>query len=290
MNKIWTAMVGDNIRVFMADTSNMVKKAADIHKTSGISTVALARTLTGTSILGKTLKNDRDMLTVKVAGSNQIKTILATTDASGHVKGYISDPDAELPTQNHFDKIGKAIGLGGSITVIRDFGLKEPYIGMSHLIAGEIDEDIAFYFKNSEQQPSWMKLDCQIVEGEVLGAGGFFIQSLPDITAKERQVFMDLEDDQGLLIRKLYQGAQPQEVLKALFPSLDVKMTGEFEVDFRCDCSKERIARALLTIGYDDLNTILVEDGQAEINCHFCNTNYHFDDQDLRGLINLVKK
>lgn len=288
MNKIWTGILGENIRIFLAETTDMIKKATEIHQTSEVSSVALGRTLTAASILGKTLKNDQDVLTLKISGTTEIKTILATSNALGNVKGYISNPDAELLLQSDKTKIGKAIGLGGSITLIRDYGLKEPYIGLSHLISGEIDEDIAFYFKNSEQQPTWMALDCTLEGSKIKGAGGLFVQSMPDISPEEKMIFLEAEEKMNDFFIELYNGEKPEVLLKKLFSNLNLHMTGEFEVDFSCDCSRKRISRALLTLGKEDLKNILDEDGFADISCHFCNSNYHFDEEDIKALIEIT--
>lgn len=288
MSKIYTGMVGDNIRFFLADATDMCAKAARVHKTSLVSTIALSRTLTAASILGKTLKNDKDVLTLKIAGSGQIKSILATSDSRGYVKAYISEPDAEVISQSQTPKIGKAIGLGGSVTVIRDFGLKEPYIGMSHLISGEIDDDLAFYFKNSEQQPTWMHLDCKVQDQKLIGAGGLFVQSMPDISMKEKAIFLGAEDLKQGCLDPMYRGEGVEGILRTLYPELALKMTGVFEVDFACDCSRDRISRALLTLGSEDLEEILREDGHADLQCHFCHTNYHFDGDDIQALIDIT--
>lgn len=288
MSKIYSAIVGKNIRVYLADTTNLVNKAVGIHKTSPISTEALSRTLTATSLMGKLLKNEKDVLTLKVTGTNQIKSILATTDFSGHVKGYISNNEADIPYLTSTDKISDAIGLGGNITIIRDFGLKEPYVGISHLISAEIDEDIAFYYKNSEQQPTAMKLGT-IVEKEVVCAGGILIQPMPDVTGVEKEAYLRSTELISDIMDKLNSGQSPQEIIESYFPDLEVTMTGSFEVDFTCDCSKERTSKALLTVGSAELKEIISVDQQAELKCHFCNTSYHFDKKDLEDMVRALE-
>ncbi|MCH4889507.1 Hsp33 family molecular chaperone HslO [Acidaminobacter sp. JC074] len=287
MSKIYSAIVGDNIRVYLGNTTDLVKEAAKIHETSPVSTEALSRTLTATSLLGKLLKNEKDVLTVKVGGTNQIKTILATTDFTGKVKGYISNPDADIPYLTNTDKIADAIGKGGNITIIRDFGLKEPYVGISHMISAEIDEDIAFYYKNSEQQPTAMKLGT-IMDNGLECAGGILIQPMPDVTGVEKEAYLKASEKIGDVVDKINSGMSPEEIIASYF-DLDVKMTGEFEVSFQCDCSRERITRALISVGPEELKEIIAVDQQAELRCHFCNTLYHFNKEDLEDMVRALE-
>lgn len=287
MSKIYSALVGKNIRVYLGDTTDLVKKAVEIHQTSPVSTEALSRTLTATSILGKLLKNKKDVLTLKVTGKNQIKTILATTDFTGHVKGYISNPDADIPYRTTTEKIGEAIGKGGNITIVRDFGLKEPYVGISHMISAEIDEDIAFYYKNSEQQPTALKTGT-IVEYGVTCAGGILIQPLPDASPSDLQAVEFAGQKIGNVVQLIHEGLSPKEIIESYF-DMPVTMTGEFDVAFSCDCSLERISRALMTVGVDELKEIIHVDGQAELKCHFCNTNYHFSKEDLEDMVQALE-
>ena len=287
MSKIYSAIVGKNIRVYLGDTTELVKEAVEIHKTSPISTEAFSRTLTATSLLGKLLKNEKDVLTLKVGGTNQIKTILATTDFTGRVKGYISNIDAEIPYLSGTDRIGDAIGKGGNITIIRDFGLKEPYVGISHMISAEIDEDIAFYYKNSEQQPTVLKLGS-IIEDGVVCAGGILIQPLPDATDSEKEAFDKAGEAISDVVEKLQQGLSAEEIIKSYF-DLEVKMTGEFDVAFKCDCSEERITKALISVGPDELKEIIAVDQHAELKCHFCNKEYHFDKEALENMVKALE-
>jgi molecular chaperone Hsp33 len=288
MGKIYSGMAGEAIRFFIADTTSIAKKAKEIHKTSEVSTIALAKTLTAGSILGRTLKNKQDRLTLKISGNLQIKSILATSGPDGNVKGYISDTDAELPYQSNLSRIGKAIGLGGQVTLIRDFGLKEPYIGLSHMISGEIDDDIAFYYKNSEQQPTWMKMICELEDSEVLLSAGIFVQTMPNVSDKEKELFMKAKEKLGNWGEKLQKGQSLQGLIGEIFEGLATRITGEESVEFYCNCSKERISRALLTVGKDDLEDILEKDGQAEIKCQFCESEYIFNKEDLTTLIGVL--
>jgi len=287
MSKIYSAIVGKNIRVYLGDTTDLVQKAVGLHHTSNVSSEALARTLTATCILGKLLKNKKDVLTLKVGGTNQIKTVLATTDFTGRVKGYISNTQADIPYLTSTEKIHDAIGLGGNISIIRDFGLKEPYVGISHMVSAEIDQDIAFYYKNSEQQPTAMKLGTKMDDG-ITCAGGILIQPMPDATKDELEAFKASEKKIGDVIEKLASDMSPEDIIKSYF-DLEVTMTGEFDVDFECDCSRDRIARALMTVGPEELKEIISVDKQAELKCHFCNTSYHFTETDLIEMVKALE-
>lgn len=288
MSKIYSALVSKNIRVYLGDTTELVQEAVKIHGTSPISSEAFSRTLTATSILSKLLKNEKDVLTLKVTGTNQIKSILATGTHTGSVKGYIDNADADIPYLTSTEKIKDAIGLGGTVTMIRDFGLKEPYVGISHMISAEIDADIAFYYKNSEQQPTFMKLGTVQENGEIIKAGGILIQPLPDATPSEHQACEFAAEKIDDVVTKLNEGMAPEEIIASYF-DLPVTMTGEYGVKFECDCSRERITRALLTVGKEELKEIIAVDQQAELKCHFCNTNYHFSKEDLIDMVKALE-
>lgn len=289
MSKIWSAIVGKNIRVYLSEAKELTQEACRIHETSEVSSIAFGRTLIATSLLSKLLKNKKDVLTLKITGTNQIKTILATADANGMIKGYISNNDADLPMMSHH-KIGEAIGLGGNITVIRDFGLKEPYVGISHMLTAEIDDDIAFYYRNSEQQPTAMKLVVEMQGQQVHKAGGILIQPLPDADEEEMKAFKAVSDQLGNLSEHIQSDLEVKEIIEKYFPGLPVKMTNEFDALFQCDCSRERISRALLTVGREELKEIIEVDQQAVLKCHFCNTTYHFDKQDLTDMITALNE
>lgn len=284
MSKIYTALIDKTIRVYIADTTELNLKAQEIHKTSEFSTEALARALTAGTILGKLLKNKKDILTLKIAGSNQIKSILVTSDYNGHVKGYISNTEASVPYLTNTSKIHDAIGLGGNITIIRDYGLKEPYVGISHMISAEIDEDIAFYYKNSEQTPTDLKLKNMFKDGKLIASGGILIQLLPDASLEEKNLLKEVSKKTDDITERL-QSQSIEEIFDTYFQGHTIQLLDTYDVDFICDCSRDRISRALLTVGRDELEEILNVDGQAELMCHFCNTHYHFNAQNLKDMI-----
>lgn len=277
-----------NIRVFAAVTTDMVEKARQTHDTTPVATAALGRTITASSIMGYMLKGDNNTLTLQIRGVNEIKSIVAVSDSKGYVKGYISNPyiDVSLNEKGKLD-VGGAIGKNGKLIVIKDLGLKEPYVGQSNLITGEIAEDIAAYYMYSEQQPSVVSLGVLLnTDGSVKASGGFIIQPLPDV---EEEVLIALEEaikDVPPVTSMIDQGMNAEEVLKNILKGFDVEIIEKNEIDFICDCTREKIEKALISIGEKELRTIIDEDGKAEIKCHFCNEKYEFNKEELTQLLN----
>lgn len=277
-----------SIRFFVAITTDMVEKARDTHKTTPVATAALGRTITAASIMGNMLKGEKDKLTLQVRGSNEIKSIVAVADSKGAVKGYISNPFVEVAIndQGKLD-VGGAVGKNGKLIIIKDFGLKEPYVGQSNLITGEIAEDIAAYYMYSEQQPSVVSLGVLLdVDGSVKASGGFIIQPLPDI---EEELLVKLEEaikDIPSISSMVDDGMNGEEIIETILKGFDIEIMDKTEIDYVCDCSKEKIEKALISIGKDELTAIIEEDGKAEINCHFCNESYSFNKEELIELLN----
>lgn len=277
-----------NIRLFAAITTDMVEKARKTHNTTPVATAALGRTITAASIMGYMLKGDKDKLTLQIRGTNEIKSIVAVADSEGYVKGYISNPYIELAV-NEKGKldVGGAIGKNGKLIVIRDFGLKKPYIGQSNLITGEIGEDIAAYYMYSEQQPSIVSLGVLLdSDASVKASGGMIIQPLPDV---EEEILIKLEEaikDISPISSMVDQGMTGEEILRSVLKDFDVEIIEKTEVDFLCDCSREKIEKALISIGEEELKSIIEEDGKAEIECHFCNIKYSFNKEELTNLLN----
>lgn len=291
-NYIVRGLAGNkNIRVFVAITTDMVEKARKIHSTTPVSTAALGRTITAASIMGYMLKGEKDKLTLQILGTNEIKSIVAVADSKGNVKAYISNPNAQT-TFNDKGKldVGGAVGKNGKLRIIKDLGLKEPYIGQSNLISGEIAEDLAAYYMYSEQQPSVVSLGVLIdVDGSVKAAGGFFIQPLPDV---EEEVLIKLEEcikDIAPISSMIAEGLTAEEIMKKILKEFDVEIREEIEVDFVCDCSLEKIEKALISIGEQELKSIIEEDEKAEIQCHFCNTFYRFNKEQLIDILEKAK-
>ena len=275
------------IRAFVGTTTNMVETSRKFHSTTPVASAALGRTLTATSIMGLMMKNDNDKLTIIIKGGGPIGSIVTTSDSKGIVKGYVANPDVEVPLKyaGKLD-VGAAVGNNGSITVIKDLGLREPYNGSYPLVNGEIAEDFTSYFTFSEQTPSAVALGVLVdVDRTIKAAGGFIVQLMPDAT---EETISKLEENIGKIdaISKLIEsGKTPEEILNLVLDGLNPEILQKHEVKFECDCSKERFENALITIGKKDMQEILQEDKQAEIGCHFCNVKYQFNEEDLKKIL-----
>lgn len=293
-----------SFRVYLAVTTDMVREAATIHLTTPLATAGLGRALTGAGLMALMLKGKRDKLTVIFKGDGPAKQILATADASGDVKGYIAEPGVDLPKtkQGKLD-VGGSLGIG-ELTVIKDLGLKEPYVGNIALVSGEIADDLATYFYISEQQNTSVALGVKIArDRSVLCAGGMIIQMLPDaddgaVLALEKMLselppMTVIIEEVMLRSAGLTEEAFIEEVMKTAFaalpPEYEPEKLEEREIRWQCDCSRERVEGALIAIGEHDLKEIMEEDGEAELTCSFCLAKYHFDRDDLRRLLEQAK-
>lgn len=279
-----------SIRVFSASTTNAVQKAREIHNTTPVSTAALGRVITATLLMGNTLKNERDTVSIQVTGDGQIKNILAVSNCRGEVKAYIANPHADLPLKSKGKlDVGGAIG-NGMMTVIKDLGMKQPYVGQTELVTGEIAEDLAHYFALSEQQPSAVGLGVLVDRDySVKAAGGYIIQVLPnaeeEVIAKLEETIANAEPVSTLIEK----GYTPEDVLDYVCEGLDMKILEKKDLKFVCDCCEERIERALITIGEKDLTEIIEEDGKAELCCEFCNAKYNFNKEELIDILERAK-
>jgi len=292
-------------RVYLAITTEMVEEARQIHNTTPLATAGLGRVLTGAGLMGLLLKGKRDKLTVQFKGDGPARQILATANADGTVKGYIANPDVDLPlTEAGKLDVGGSLGIG-ELTVIKDLGLKEPYIGSIALVTGEIADDLTAYYYISEQQNSAFALGVKVdVDYTVAAAGGMVIQMLPDF---EEAAVDALEAMLGemkpltTLITEVYEenpGADNQtlvtKLLEKIFEPLpeeyQVRKLEERHVMWQCDCSRERMEKALIAIGEADLREITEEDEQAELTCQFCTKAYQFNKQELEELLKMVTR
>ncbi len=287
-------------RVYITITTDMVQRACDLHDATPLAAAGLGRVITGAGLMGIMMKNDKDKLTVSFKGDGPAKQILATAYGDGTVKGYISNPYVDLPlkAEGKLD-VGGSLGIG-ELTVIKDLGLKEPYVGTIALVSGEIADDLTAYFFISEQQNSSVALGVKIERDLSIGAaGGMVIQMLPD--AKEEsidalEVMLDkmppmttliskvMEESAGLseagLVQKLL-----EEIFKDMPEEFQVRPLEERNIQWNCDCSHERMTQALMTIGRKDMTQIIEEDGQAELQCQFCLKKYNFNKEELEEML-----
>ena len=274
------------IRAFAASTTEMVETARKAHNTSPVATAALGRLLTGGVMMGSMMKNDSDMLTLQIKGSGAIGGITVTADSKGNAKGYVNNPDVILPAKNGKLDVGGAIGAG-FLTVIKDMGLKEPYSGQTVLQTGEIAEDITYYFATSEQVPSSVGLGVLMEkDNTVRCAGGFIVQVMPFI---DEEVLSKLEENINKIqsvTSMLDNGHTPEEMLSQVLDGLDMQIVDTIPASFYCNCSKERIEKAIISIGKKDIQSMIDDGEDIEVKCHFCNTSYKYTVNELKELIN----
>lgn len=273
------------VRAFAAYTKEMVETARAAHNTSPVVTAGLGRLLTAGAMMGSMMKGDKDVLTLKAEGSGPVGHYLVTADSHGNVKGYAANPCVILPA-NSKGKLDVAGSLGvGLLTVIKDLGLKEPYTGTCELVTGEIAEDITYYFATSEQTPSSVGLGVLMTkENTVNVAGGFIIQIMPDATDETITAIEQKISTINSVTSILENGLTPEGILELILGDLGLEVLDTLPIRFYCNCSKERVSKALIAIGKKELESIINEGKPIEVKCHFCNKSYSFDIDELRKL------
>ena len=290
-NLVTGICAGGQARIIAVDSTEAVAEALRIHNTSPVATAALGRTLTAAMLMSAGLKNDTDAVTLSIKGDGPIGGILAVADRTGNVRGYCGDPHVDLPL-NEKGKldVGGAVGRG-VLTVIKDLGLKEPYSGTTELISGEIAEDLTYYFAASEQIPSAVAAGVLVAPAEndtgygVAAAGGYMVQLLPGASDELADVISDRVAAMLPVTTLLNAGATPRDICEDLLSGLELVFEEQRRAEYRCNCSRERMEAGLKSIGRRELRRIMLEDKCAETVCHFCNTVYRFDEQDLWRLL-----
>ena len=273
------------IRAFACTTREIVETARASHNTSPVVTAALGRLLSAGAMMGSMLKGEKDLLTLQIKGDGPVNGLTVTADSQGNVKGYANVPDVILPA-NSIGKLDVAGALGqGMLSVIKDLGLKEPYVGQTALQTGEIAEDLTFYFATSEQIPSAVGLGVLVEkDGSVKQAGGFIIQLMPftsdEVIEKLEARIAEIDSVTNMLER----GLSAEGILEEILGDLGVEITDTIETRFHCDCSKERVARALSTINKKDLDDIINDGESIEVKCQFCNKAYNFEIDELKAI------
>lgn len=279
------------IRAFAATTRDLVEVARKSHDTSPVATAALGRLLTGGAMMGVMMKGDKDVLTLQIKCSGPIGGLTVTADSRGNVKGYVNQPQVILPAnaQGKLD-VGGALGLG-VLSVIKDLGLKEPYVGQTELKTGEIGDDLTYYFASSEQVPSAVGLGVLMAkDNTVRQAGGFIIQLMP---FAEEEVIAQLEKNLAevtSVTELLDQGYTPEMLLEKLLENMGLEINEKMETGFSCNCDKVRVGKVLISLGEKELQSMIDEGQDIELNCHFCNTNYKFTVEELKELLELARK
>ncbi len=267
---------------------DLVERARNIHMLLPVATAALGRTLMGTSMMGDALKEEKGAVTLQIKGGGPLGTVLAVSDSEGNVRGYVQNPNVELMEKEPGKlDVGAAVGDSGTLTVIKDIGLKEPYVGSIGLFTGEIADDIAMYFVESEQIPTACALGVLIgVDQSVTSAGGYLIQLLPGadetviekIEAGVRRV--------GSVSRALEGGMDAESLLRAVLADFDLEVLETHPIEYRCYCSKERVTRALISMGKEELSAMIDEQDGAELTCQFCDVVYQYSKEDLQQILN----
>ena len=276
----------NQIRAFAATTKETVEAARQAHNTSPVATAALGRLLTGGAMMGSMMKNDSDMLTIQIKGDGPIGGLTVTADSKGNVMGYVEHPEVMLPpnAQGKLDVAG-ALGIG-LISVIKDMGLKEPYVGQTILQTSEIAEDLTYYFATSEQVPSSVGLGVLMEhDNTVKQAGGFIVQLMPfvddDVVDRLEANINKISSVTSMLDR----GMTPEEILEEVLDGFEVEVKDTMPAQFYCNCTKERVEKAIISIGKKDIQE-MIEDGKPiEVNCHFCGKSYEFSVEELKTLI-----
>ena len=281
----------NQIRAFAATTKNTVETARASHNTSPVATAALGRLLTAGSMMGVMMKGDKDILTLQVKAGGPLHGITVTADAHGNVKGYVGNPNVILHA-NDKGKLDVAGAVGvGFMNVIKDMGLKEPYVGQTVLQTSEIAEDLTYYFATSEQVPSSVGLGVLMEkDNTVRQAGGFIIQLMP---FTEESVISKLEENLKKVTSVtalLEEGHTPESLLAVLLEGFDIEINEKIPTQFYCNCCKERVEKALISVGKKEIQDMIREGKEIELNCHFCNKNYIFTVEELKDILKRCKR
>lgn len=285
------ALLNDEVSVCACDITDMVEKAREIHKTMPVATIALGRTLAATTMMSSMLKNKSDRLTLTINGGGPAGTIMAVGNANLDIKGYIANPNVNpLPTEDGQLNIAEGVGKDGVLTVVKDLGLKEPYIGKIQMVSGEIGEDIAQYFLISEQQPSivyvntWLETDMSVIN-----AGGIIIRPLPGCSEETLQ---QIEQRTGEIINyAIYLlPSDVPSVLKKIFSGMKLDILEDYHPRYLCDCSRERLEQVVISLGREEIEDMIKKDNGATLTCHFCNKVYQFSADELKDLLTSATK
>ena len=275
-----------SIRAFAATTRHLVQHAREVHHTSPVASAALGRMLTAAAMMGTMLKGEKDILTLQVRGEGPLQGIVVTSDSKAQVKGYVFNPGVEVP-----DLIPGKLNVSGAIgaghmSIIKDIGMREPYAGKIELVTGEIAEDLTYYFAQSEQTPSAIGLGVLVeTDTSIRRAGGFIIQLLPDATDEMIDRLEKKLATIPYVSDLLDMGATPEDILQMILGDFDLNILDKVPTTFYCNCTRERVEKALISIGKEELEKIIREDKKANLHCHFCSKEYDFTEEQLVELL-----
>ena len=293
MDQLVRAITSDGmVQAVAVSTRDLTERARQIHTTLPVATAALGRALAAASMMGNALKDQAGSLTLQIKGGGPLGTVLAVSDHLGNVRGYVQQPHVDLPLRpdGKLD-VGAAVGSDGTLTVIKDLGLKEPYVGSVQLVGGEIAEDLAAYFVESEQIPTACALGVLVDRDQsVRAAGGYIIQLLPgageDVIAKVEGGVLAAGAVTALLDRE----PSPEQLLRTVLSDFAVEILETAPISYRCYCTRERVERVLLSLGAEELEKILAEQGGCELTCQFCDRVHRFSAQELEELIRSIRQ
>ena len=274
------------IRAFAAISTNTVEEARKIHGTTPVASAALGRMLTAGAIMGAMLKSEKDLITLQITGSGPLKGVLVTSDSKSNVKGYVVNPDADLPLKpdGKLD-VGNAVGAG-TLKIIKDVGLKDPYVGSIELISGEIADDLTYYFAQSEQVPSSVGLGVLVdTDCTIKHSGGFIVQLMPEA---DEEIIDKLEKKLMTIpyvTDMLNDGYSAEKMLEAILGDLELEILEKSPMQYKCTCSKDRVEKAIISLGKKEISQIIEEDKKAELTCQFCGKVYNFNETELKDIL-----
>ena len=279
------------VKAVAVSTRDLTERARQIHKTLPVATAALGRTLAAASMMGNALKGEGASLTLQIKGGGPIGTILAVSDSEGNVRGTVDNPQVEVPLRadGKLD-VGTAVGFDGTLTVMKDLHMKEPYVGSVGLLGGEIAEDLAAYFVESEQIPTACGLGVLVDRDQsVLASGGYLIQLLPGATEDIITMVEGGIMAAGPVTALLQEDPDPESLLRRVMSDFELEILETTPIEYRCYCSRERMEKALISMGVEEMESLIEEQGSAELSCHFCDNTQFFTREDLETLLAEMK-
>lgn len=288
-DKIITATAKDGmVRIIAGSTTNLVQEAREIHDCTPLAAATLGRMLTAGALIGSTLKSEKDVTTLKIAGGGDAEGVVVTSYAGGIVKGYIGNPYGDMPlnSKGKLD-VGGYVGKNGNLVIIKDLGLKDPYVGQVPIFSGEIAEDLAYYYTVSEQTPSAVALGVLVnTDYSIKAAGGFIVQMMPGADDLLADIITYRLEEIPSITTLLDEGKTIEEIIEFIFDGMDLKILEEVEPEFKCNCSRDKVEKAFISIGEKDLREIAEDGKDEELKCHFCNSSYVFTAEDIKNILN----
>lgn len=289
LGKLLRAITEDGLaKAFVFDSTDVVTKAKKIHSLSNVATAALGRALTAAVMMGSDMKGEKDRVSIQIRSNGEIGNVVAESYKTGEVKGFVSNPDVSLPLREdgHLD-VGGALGHGGTLSVVKDVGLSDPQVGTVELVSGEIGDDISYYYMQSEQIPTVLAVGVLVSkEGIVLGSGGYMIQLMPNHTENEiSKIEKNVSELEKSVSMFFAEDNDPKELLASLFKDMPYKILEETQGVYQCDCSYERVTKALVSLGREELTKMAEKGEDINVSCHYCDKNYVFTEKDIKNIL-----